>query len=98
MLAVIAAPVAARLDTGSCGTTAATPAEVMFLHRQAERARAARRRPLAAAAAISANRDIGNVAIEDSDGVVENSISSTSPRLTTPAAGGARYVMYSALS
>ena len=47
VLAVTAAPLAARHDTGVCGTTAATPAEVMFLHRQAERARAARRRPLA---------------------------------------------------
>jgi hypothetical protein len=103
MLAVIAPPVAARLDTGSCGTTGATPAEVMFLHRQAERARAARRRPLAAAAAISANRDIGNVAvIEDSDGVVEklNQFNLAAATLTfTPASGGsARYRYgYSAL-
>ena len=91
VLAVTATPVAARHDTGVCGTTAATPAEVMFLHRQAERARAARRRPLAAAAAISTNRDIGNVAIlEDGDGVVEklNQFNLAASTLTFTAAGG----------
>ena len=74
----------------------------MFLHRQAERARAARPRPLAAATA-STNRDIGNVAIiEDSDGVVEklNQFNLDAATLTfTPAAGGGtryRYA-YSAL-
>ena len=45
-----------------CGTTGATAAEVIFLHRQVERARAGR--PEArAAAAVSGNRDIGNIAI-----------------------------------
>ena len=103
LLAVTTAPVAARHDTGVCATTGATPSEVMFLHRQAERARAARRRPLAAAAAISTNRDIGNVAIlEDSDGVVEklNQFNLSAATLTfTPAGGGsARYrYAYSAL-
>src|ERR1035441_8756080 len=62
VFAVTAAPVWARHGTAGCGTTATTPAEVLFLHRQAERARAARPRPLAAATA-STNRDIGNVAI-----------------------------------
>ena len=103
VLAVTAVPVAARHDTGVCGTTAATPAEVMFLHRQAERARASRRRPLAAVAAISNNRDIGNVAIlEDSDGVVEklNQFNLAAATLTFTPAGGtsARYrYEYSAL-
>ena len=71
VFAVAATPVVARHDTAGCGTTATTPAEVLFLHRQAERARAARPRPLAAATA-STNRDIGNLAIiENRDGVVE---------------------------
>jgi len=91
VIAVTAAPVVARHDTAGCGTTDTTPAEVLFLHRQAERARAARPRPLAAATA-STNRDIGNVAIiEDSDGVVEklNQFNLDAATLTfTPAAGG----------
>ena len=71
-IAMIVAPVMARHDAGGCGTTGTTPAEVLFLHRQAARARAAQLRPLAAAAAASTNRDIGNVAIiENRDGVVE---------------------------
>ena len=90
VIAVTAAPVVARHDTAGCGTTDTTPAEVLFLHRQAERARAARPRPLAATP--STNRDIGNVAIiEDSDGVVEklNQFNLDASTLTfTPAAGG----------
>src|ERR1039457_5872472 len=38
VFAVTAAPVWARHDTAGCGTTATTPAEVLFLHRQAARA------------------------------------------------------------
>src|ERR1035437_7491602 len=91
VIAVTAAPVVARHDTAGCGTTDTTPAEVLFLHRQAERARAARPRPLAAATA-STNRDIGNVAIiEDGDGVIEklNQFNLDAATLTfTPAAGG----------
>src|ERR1035438_7833948 len=92
-LAMIAVPVMARHDTAGCGTTSTTPAEVLFLHRQAERARATPFRPLAAApAAASTNRDIGNVAIiENTDGVVEtlNQFDLDNATLTfTPAAGG----------
>src|ERR1035437_2357786 len=91
VIAVTAAPVVARHDTAGCGTTDTTPAEVLFLHRQAERARAARPRPLAVATA-STNRDIGNVAIiEDGDGVIEklNQFNLDAATLTfTPAAGG----------
>jgi uncharacterized protein (TIGR03437 family) len=92
-IAVTAAPLLARHDTAVCGTTGTTPAEVLFLHRQAERARAGRFRPLVAAAtASSTNRDIGNVAIiENRDGVVEtlNQFDLDSATLTfTPAAGG----------
>src|SRR5450759_2301795 len=91
VIAVTAAPVVARHDTAGCGTTDTTPAEVLFLHRQAERARAARPRPLAAATA-STNRDIGNVAIiEAGDGVVEtiNQFDLDASTLTfTPVAGG----------
>ena len=69
LCAVTAAPVWARHGAADCGTTATTPAEVLFLHRQAERTRAARPRPMAAMA--STNRDVGNVAIiENRDGVV----------------------------
>ena len=89
-IAMIAAPVMARHDTASCGTTGTTPAEVLFLHRQAERARAAQVAPLAATA--STNRDIGNVAIiENRNGVVEtlNQFDLDNATLTfTPAAGG----------
>ncbi len=91
VIAVTAAPVGARHGTVGCGTTNATPAEVLFLHRQALRARAARPRPLAAATA-STSRDIGDVAIiEDSDGVVEkfNPFNLDAKTLTfTPVAGG----------
>ena len=91
VFAVTAAPVWARHGTAGCGTTATTPAEVLFLHRQAERARAARPRPLAAATA-STNRDIGNLAIiENRDGVVEtlNQFDLDHATLTfTPVSGG----------
>ena len=92
-IAVTAAPLLARHDTAVCGTTGTTPAEVLFLHRQAERARAGRFRPLAAApVASSTNRDIGNVAIiENRDGVVGtlNQFDLDNATLTfTPAAGG----------
>src|ERR1039457_7114213 len=90
VVAVVAAPVLARHDSAGCGTTATTAAEALFLHRQAQRARAARPGPLAAAP--SANRDIGNVAvIEGADGVVEtiNQFDLNNATLTfTPAATG----------
>src|SRR5664279_2593787 len=90
--AVTGAPVWARHGAAGCGTSDTTPAEVMFLHRQALRARAARPRPLAAAASTT-NRDIGNVAIiEDRDGVVEklNQFNLDARTLTlTPVAGAA---------
>jgi uncharacterized protein (TIGR03437 family) len=89
-IATMVAPVLARHETVGCGTTGTTPAEVLFLHRQADRTRA-RLRPLAAATA-SINRDIGNVAIiENRDGVVEtlNQFDLDNSTLTfTPAAGG----------
>jgi uncharacterized protein (TIGR03437 family) len=98
-LATIAAPIMARHDTAGCGTTSTTPAEVLFLHRQAERARAARFQPLAAASATAAtNRDIGSVAIiENRDGVVEtlNQFDLDNATLTfTPAASGASGYRY----
>ena len=97
-LAVTASPLAARHETAGCGTSDTTPAEVLFLHRQAQRARAARPRPLAAAPVASTNRDIGNVAIiEDSDGVVEklNQFDLNGATLTfTPVAGGAPRYRY----
>jgi uncharacterized protein (TIGR03437 family) len=92
-LVVISAPVEARHVTAGCGTSGTTPAEVMFLHRQAERARAARPKALAAAAA-STNRDIGNVAIiEASDGTVEtlNQFDLDQATVTFTLAGTARY-------
>ena len=92
-ITMTAAPVMARHDAAGCGTTGTTPAEVLFLHRQAVRARAARFRPLAAVSATaSTNRDIGNVAIiENRDGVVEtfNQFDLDDATLTfTVAAGG----------
>src|SRR5206468_5406667 len=67
LLALFAIPVLARLVPTLCGTTAETPAERLFLHRQLLR-RAPRPRALSAP---HANRDAGNIAIiEDSDGVV----------------------------
>ena len=72
LIASAVVPVAARRDAAGCGTSDSTPAEVMFLHRQAARRNAGRPRPLAAGPTASTNRDIGNIAIiEDSDGVVE---------------------------
>lgn len=96
---MVAAPAMARHDAGGCGTTGTTPAEVLFLHRQAERARAARPRPLASVSATaSTNRDIGNIAIiENRDGVVEtlNPFDLDNATLTfTPAAGGTQRYRY----
>src|SRR5438270_11486448 len=64
-------PLLARHAVSICGNTRETSNETTFLHRQSMRVRA-RLRPLAAAPApVSANRDIGDIAIvEDSDGVV----------------------------
>jgi len=73
LISVTGLPVGARHLTADCGTSATTPAEVRFLHRQAQRKRTARLGPMAAAPAIaSTNRDIGNVAvIENAEGEVE---------------------------
>src|SRR4249919_3872068 len=94
IIALCAVPSVARHEVAGCGTNGATAAEVMFLHRQAERMRAGRPKARAAAA-VSGNRDIGNIAIiEDSDGVVEklNQFNLDSQTLTfTPSAGSARY-------
>src|SRR5260370_40334477 len=91
-IAVCAAPLAARHETAGCGTSDTTPAEELFLHRQAQRARAARIRPLAAASAASTNRDIGNEPIiEAGDGLVEklNTVDLNRATLTfTPVRGG----------
>lgn len=71
IFALATAPLQARLDTAACGTTPTSTAESLFLHRQAQRARALRPRPLAAAGAAT-NRDIGNIAvIENADGIIE---------------------------
>src|ERR1017187_380506 len=71
ILVSLVVPLVAHHETGGCGTSRETPAQTLFLHRQAPRARAARIRPQPAAAP-SGNRDIGNIAIiEDTDGVVE---------------------------
>jgi uncharacterized protein (TIGR03437 family) len=69
---VFAAALLARHDGGSgCATTRETPAETLFLHRQAQRARARRGMALANTAP-TADRDIGNIAVmEDVGGVVE---------------------------
>src|ERR1700732_5101350 len=97
-----AVPVWARHDAAGCGTTRENSNEELFLHRQALRARAVR--PLGpAAAAVSGNRDIGNIAIvEDAGGVVErlnqfnldsNTLTFTpiTPASAPTAAGAARY-------
>src|SRR3954469_20858021 len=69
LLLCLAVTAVARHDVNVCGTTAETPGERLFLHRQAARARQGPR-PLAVPAA-SRNRDIGNIAvIEDADGIV----------------------------
>uniref|UniRef100_Q01WR6 IPT/TIG domain-containing protein n=1 Tax=Solibacter usitatus (strain Ellin6076) TaxID=234267 RepID=Q01WR6_SOLUE len=66
LLSIFVIAAHARHDTAGCATTQQTSDEVLFLHRQSPR------RFLPRAAAISTNRDIGNVAIiEDSGGVVE---------------------------
>ena len=87
---VAVAPLAARHSAAECGTTGGTASEVLFLHGQAQRVRALRARPLAAATP-AANRNIGNVAvIEASDGVVENQIQFNLDKSTltfTPVAG-----------
>ena len=83
ILAVIATPLAARQEIAVCATSGTTPAETLFLHRQAQRARAGKPRALATASA-AANRDIGDIAvIEGSDGNLsftagENAISARS--------------------
>src|ERR1039458_8021024 len=91
VFAVTAAPVWARHGTAGCGTPASPRAGLLFLHRKAERGRAARLKPMAAAAA-STNRDIGNLAIiENRDGVVEtlNQFDLDHATLTfTPVSGG----------
>jgi uncharacterized protein (TIGR03437 family) len=94
LIAYAAAPVAARRDVAGCGTSDSTPAEVMFLHRQAARRNATRPRPLAAGTTASTNRDIGNIAIiENSDGVVEtlNQFDLDGGTLTFTRSGAARY-------
>jgi uncharacterized protein (TIGR03437 family) len=62
---------AAHHTISVCGTTPETPLQTLFLHRQAQRARALRVHPLDLAP-ISGNRDIGNIAVmEDANGAVE---------------------------
>ena len=89
---------AAHYSASICGTTPETPLQTLFLHRQAQRARAARIHPLDAAAP-SGNRDIGNIAvIEDSGGVVErqNQFNLDDNSLTfTPSAANAASYRYS---
>src|ERR1035441_4551310 len=89
---------AAHHSASICGTTRETPLETLFLHRQAQRARAARIRPLDTTAP-SGNRDIGNIAIiEDSDGVAErqNQFKPHNNSLTfTPTAANAASYRYS---
>ena len=71
IFAVAFVPLQARQETTSCGTSATSAMESLFLHRQAERARAGRPRPRTADAPTT-SRDIGNIAvIEDTDGIVE---------------------------
>ncbi|HEY1493412.1 MAG TPA: hypothetical protein VGF49_02670, partial [Candidatus Solibacter sp.] len=94
ILSIFVVAAYARHDTGGCATTQQTSAEVLFLHRQSPR----RFQPRAAA--VSTNRDIGNIAIiEDSGGVVErlnqfnldNTTLAFAP--TTPAATAYRYAL-----
>jgi uncharacterized protein (TIGR03437 family) len=92
---LLAAPLLARHDSGFCGTTRDTPAERLFLHRQAQRARAGRSAVLAPSAP-AADRDIGHIAIiEDSGGVVEKlnqfTLDGSTLSFTPSAAGAARY-------
>ncbi len=90
---LLAAPVSARHGVAVCGTTRETPNETLFLHRQAVRERQARGMQALAAAAPSANRDIGSIAlVEDTDGVVarQNQFSLDNNTLTfTPTAPNA---------
>ncbi|MEO8372950.1 MAG: hypothetical protein ABI806_27440 [Candidatus Solibacter sp.] len=90
----MAMPLPARQEFAVCATNGTTPAESLFLHRQAQRARAGKPRPLASAAAAT-SRDIGNIAvIEDSDGIVETLNEFNLRNLTvtfTPVAGATRY-------
>src|SRR5689334_6231654 len=85
-------PAFGRSQGAACGTTAETAGERLFLHRQALRARRGAR-PLAAA--VSANRDAGNIAlIEDADGVIvrQNEFNLELHTLRfTPGPGGYRY-------
>src|SRR5262245_18266322 len=86
---------AARHDISECGTSRDTPAKSVFLHRQSERVRAARRASGAAIAPPN-DRDIGNIAIiEDSDGVVERlnqfNLNGTSIAFTPSSADASRY-------
>ncbi|MEO8595353.1 MAG: hypothetical protein ABI759_18675 [Candidatus Solibacter sp.] len=94
--AFVFSPLQARQEIVSCATSSSTASEVMFLHRQAERRRAGRPRPLAAAASTS--RDLGNIAvIEDSDGIVETLNQFTLDRHTltfSPLAGGTPRYQY----
>src|SRR5690349_16724514 len=95
LLAALGPPLSARHDTASCGTTRETPAETLFLHPQAARARRAR---LAASVATPPpnDRDIGNIAIiEDSGGVVEKlnqfNLNQSTVTFTPTAADGSGY-------
>ena len=54
-----------------CGTYAGRAQEELHLHRQSERARPAGLRQKRLAAARTANRDVGNIAVmDDADGVI----------------------------
>src|SRR5947207_2783042 len=98
----IAVLLPARQPTAGCGTTRESANEALFLHRQAQRARAARP-PLAQASlrtsTPTARGDQGNLAIiEDSNGVVErlNQFNLDFSTLTfTPGAPGAARYRYS---
>ncbi|MBZ5725924.1 MAG: hypothetical protein LAP87_13110 [Acidobacteriia bacterium] len=100
ILALLAAPVSARHEVVVCGTTRETANETLFLHRQAVRARQAGGIQALAAAAPSANRDNGDIAIvEDTDGVVarQNQFSLDNNTLTfTPTAPNAAHYRYAA--
>jgi uncharacterized protein (TIGR03437 family) len=89
---------AAHPTTTICGTSQETPLQTLFLHRQAQRARASRIRPLDVSP-LSGNRDIGNIAIiEDAGGVVErqNQFNLDNNSLTfTPTAANATQYQYS---
>ncbi len=101
ILVSLVVPLVAHHETGACGTSRETPAQTLFLHRQMQRARAARIRPRAAAAP-SGNRDIGTIAIiEDTDGVVEfqNQFNLDNNSLTfTPSGPAATHYTYAVAS